>query len=120
MLCDVDDYSKNPGTAVLLTGDGAGYHNRVGFHSMLERMYKHGWKVEVLAWEDSCNAGMRRWVKDHEVFVSLDKFYASITFLESRLTDGTGARATTPLDMTQRPMLVEQESDHENWDEELC
>ena len=82
MMYNVDDYK--PGTDILLTGDGAGHGDKVGFHTTLEKMYNHGWQVEVLAWEHSCNAGMKRWVLEHGVFVSLDKLYSAITFLESR------------------------------------
>ena len=86
MMCDANDYRKSLGTAVLLTGDGAGYSDRVGFHTTLERMFNHGWKVEVVVWEDSCNSGMKRWgVFKHGIFFSLDKFYVSITFHISSL-----------------------------------
>ena len=39
MLNDLVDYP--PGTAVLLTGDGAGYNVGVGFHSTLERLHRN-------------------------------------------------------------------------------
>ena len=38
MLRDGFDYNGNPGTAVMLTGDGAGFDDGVGFHADLERM----------------------------------------------------------------------------------
>ena len=44
MLEDSLDYMENPGTIVLLTGDGAGYDERRGFHSTLERMQRRGWR----------------------------------------------------------------------------
>ncbi len=36
MLEDALDYNGDPGIAVLLTGDGAGYLEGAGFHSTLE------------------------------------------------------------------------------------
>ena len=34
----LEDYNGDPGVAVLLTADGAGYEEGAGFHSTLERM----------------------------------------------------------------------------------
>ena len=39
MLRDAFDYNGNPGIAVMLTGDGSGFDDGVGFHADLERMY---------------------------------------------------------------------------------
>ncbi len=82
MLRDAFDYNGNPGIAVLLTGDGAGFADGVGFHADLERMRNRGWRVEVLSWRHSCNRGMREWAEEHGIFVALDDFYDSVTFLE--------------------------------------
>ncbi len=82
MLEDALDYIDNPGIVVLLTGDGAGYYEGVGFHSTLERMHKRGWRVEILSWGYSCNQRMRRWAEENGLFVALDDFYESITFME--------------------------------------
>ena len=82
MLRDAFDYNGNPGIAVLLTGDGSGFADGVGFHADLERMRQRGWRVEVLSWRHSCNRGMREWAEENGVFVALDDFYDSITFLE--------------------------------------
>ena len=71
-----------PATVVLLTGDGAGYCRKVGFHTTLERMRKKGWQIEVLSWEGCWNLRMQEWVEGCGVFVPLDTFYALITFLE--------------------------------------
>ena len=45
-------------------------------------MRQRGWRVEVLSWPHSCNFRMREWVEQNGVFVPLDDFYDSITFLE--------------------------------------
>ena len=42
MLRDGFDYNGSPGIAVMLTGDGAGFDDGVGFHADLERMRKRG------------------------------------------------------------------------------
>ena len=76
MLEDALDYNGDPGIAVLLTGEGA------GFHTTLERMHKRGWRVEILSWAHSCNQRMRRWAEGHGAFVALDDFYEAVTYME--------------------------------------
>ena len=103
MLEDALDYSGDPGIVVLLTGDGAGYHEGAGFHSTLERMHKRGWRIEILSWEHSCNRRMREWAEDNGVFVALDDYYNAITFLESdRTRYDSGTRSPSELDLSQR------------------
>lgn len=76
MLRDGFDYNGEPGIAVLLTGDGA------GFDADLERMRRRGWRVEVVSWRHSCNRRMREWAEENGQFIALDDFYDSVTFLE--------------------------------------
>ena len=107
MLQDALDYNGDPGIVVLLTGDGAGYIEGAGFQSELERMHRRGWRVEILSWAHSCNQRMRRWVEENGVFVALDDFYDSVTFLEpsrpgQRLAQ---SRDAAPLDLSRRPSL---------------
>lgn len=71
-----------PGVAVLLTGDGAGYHEGRGFHADLERMHKRGWGIEVLSWENACHPRLKSWAQANGVFVPLDDYYASVTFVK--------------------------------------
>ncbi len=106
MLEDALDYNGDPGVAVLLTGDGAGYLEGAGFHSTLERMHKRGWRVEILSWGHSCNQRMRRWAETNGVFVPLDDFYEAITFLEpSRLGhEFAPPRPAAPLDLSRRQL----------------
>lgn len=82
MLEDALDFNGDPGIVVLLTGDGSGYHEGAGFHSTLERMHKRGWRVEILSWAHATNQRMRRWAETNGIFVALDDFYSSITFLQ--------------------------------------
>ena len=82
MLEDALDFNGDPGVVVLLTGDGAGYLEGAGFHSTLERMHRRGWRIEILSWASSCNRRMKEWAEENGVFVDLDDFYDSITFME--------------------------------------
>ncbi len=104
MMKDALICADDPGTVVLLTGDGAGYLEGIGFQSALELMHQRGWRVEVLSWAHSCNFRMRQWAEENGVFVALDDFYDSITFLEPstpghRLGE---SRDSTPLDLSVR------------------
>ena len=103
MLRDGYDYNGNPGIAVLLTGDGAGFYDGLGFHADLERMHSRGWEVEVLSWRHSCNTHMKRWAEENGRFVALDDYYDSITFLEPAAPgQPIGApRHATPFDLSR-------------------
>ena len=106
MLEDALDYNGDPGIAILLSGDGAGYMEGAGFHRTLERMHKRGWRIEILSWADSCNQRMRRWARENGVFVALDDFYEAITFMEPSRPAYEVARArdAAPLDLSRRDM----------------
>ena len=104
MLRDSLDYNGDPGIAVLLTGDGAGFMDGVGFHADLERMHRRGWRIEVLSWRDSCNRRMREWAEQKGRFIALDDFYYSITFLEPPVPGRPVAdpRDAVPIDLSRR------------------
>ena len=105
MLRDGFDYNGDPGIAVLLTGDGAGFHEGAGFHADLERMRQREWRIEVLSWRHSCNRRMREWAEQHGKFIALDDFYDSITFLEQPAPGQPIAdpRYAIPVDLSLRP-----------------
>ena len=105
MLEDALDNNGDPGIAVLLTGDGAGYHEGAGFHSTLERMHTRGWRVEILSWAHSCNQRMRQWAEENGVFVALDDFYEAVTFVEPSRPGFEFAppRDSAALDLSLRP-----------------
>lgn len=46
MLRAISDYPE-PQIAVLMTGDGAGYDDGIGFHADIKRMHASGWGIEV-------------------------------------------------------------------------
>ena len=104
MLEDALDNNGDPGVAVLLTGDGAGYQEGAGFHSTLERMHRRGWRVEILSWSHSCNQRMRRWAEENGVFVALDDFYEAVTYREPSRSgfEFAPARDSAPLDLSLR------------------
>ena len=97
MLRDAVDYNGDPGIAVLLTGDGS------GFHADLERMHRKGWRIEVLSWRHSCN--LREWAESVGLFIALDDYYESITFLEEPLPGRPVAdpRYAVPLNLERGP-----------------
>ena len=89
---------------MLLTGDGSGFIDGVGFHADLERMHGRGWRIEVLSWRHSCNRRMREWAEQNGRFVALDDFYESITFLERSMPGDpvTQPRDAVPVDLNGR------------------
>ena len=94
----------DPGIAVILTGDGAGFADGVGFHADLERMHRKGWRIEVLSWRHSCNRRMREWAEENGKFIALDDFYDSVTFLELPIPGQPTAapRYAVPLNLAGR------------------
>ncbi|MCE2500142.1 MAG: hypothetical protein J4G13_04690, partial [Dehalococcoidia bacterium] len=105
MLRDGFDYNGDPGIIVMLTGDGAGFDDGVGFHADMERMYRRGWRIEALSWRHSCNRRMREWVEENGKFIALDDFYDSVTYLEPPAPGRPVAepRDAVPVDLTRRP-----------------
>lgn len=83
---------ETPGTFALLTGDGAGRNQNVGFFSDAKRLVKEGWSFELYAWDSSCNKEMKAFAEAHGKYVNLEDFYYNITYLE-------GHRAPKPLNM---------------------
>ena len=105
MLRDIADYNGDPGIVAMLTGDGAGFVDGVGFHADLERMRRRGWRIEVISWRYSCNRRMREWAEENGKFIALDDFYDSVTFLE-RPDPGQPVaepRDAVPIDLARRP-----------------
>ena len=94
------DYDP-PETIVLLSGDGSGFEEGIGFFADIKRLHKVGWNVEVLSWRDHCKREMKTWATEQALFVPLDDFYGSITFLEK-------LRKAKPLDLTKRPQPLGQ------------
>ncbi len=107
MLRDTVRYNGDPGIAVLLNGDGSGFYDGVGFHADIDSMHKKGWRIEVLSWQNSCNARMKKWAEENGSFIALDDFYDSVTFLEPPLPGQPigSPRHPAPLDLSKRKTL---------------
>ncbi len=78
-----------------MTGDGKGYDDGLGFHADLERLAKAGWGIEVIAWDIACKRTLKEWASKVGVYVRLEDFYDSVTFLE-------GTRLVKPLSLIHR------------------
>ncbi len=85
-----------PETLVLLSGDGRGIQDGVGFFADSKRLHRIGWKVEIIAWRSHCAKAMAEWATNEGVFVDLEQFYAQVTFLEK-------LRRAKPLNLKTRP-----------------
>jgi len=73
-----------PSTMVLLTGDGSGYNNGVGFVKQLERAHNHGWKIEVISWDLGCNRSLKKFAEDKGIYRSLESAYDKVTFINNK------------------------------------
>lgn len=86
---------NDPQIAVLLTGDGSGFADGIGFHADLARMYERGWGIEVISWDLACKKELREWSTSSGVYIKLEDYYNEVTFI-------SGGRTTTPLSLTRR------------------
>jgi hypothetical protein len=99
MLRTAFDNNGTPGIVVMLTGDGHGFLDGVGFHADLERMHRKGWEIEVIAWEKTCNSRLKEWAQKIGTFIRLEDYYESITFRDDN--DGV-IRYSKPLSLDNR------------------
>jgi hypothetical protein len=88
----------SPQIAVLLTGDGAGYLDGVGFHSDLERLHRLGWGIEILSWELCCARAMQQWADGVGAFVRLEDFANNLVYEE-------GITRVKPIDLRKRRLV---------------
>ncbi len=102
MLRTISD-NRDPEVAVLMTGDGKGYDDGVGFHADMERMNRAGWGIEVVSWERTCKRALRTWAERAGCFVRLEDYYESVTFLE-------GGRRAMAIDLSRRPRATPRPS----------
>lgn len=89
----------SPQIAVLLTGDGHGYADGVGFHADLERFHKRGWAIEVLSWDHACASALKAWASSVGCFVRLDDYLDNIVYQE-------GVTWVKQLDLRKRPIAA--------------
>ena len=91
--------AEEPGVVVLLTGDGKGFDEGVGFTQALYDMHRRGWGVEVLSWEQSCHHELREFAEQNGVFVPLDEYFEQITYVQNE-------RDAKPLSLKRRKMAA--------------
>lgn len=107
MMRDALKYKHDPGTIVLLTGDGRGYDEEKGFFKTIEDVHSLGWRIELLSWNHSCYQRMKEWVQDHGTYIALDDYYDSVTFLKREEDDPSDLKLrdrASPLDLSSRPL----------------
>ena len=109
MFHDAISHKDEPGVLTLLTGDGRGYDEGVGFFKTIEDIQSLalGWKIELLAWDHTCHQRMKDWVEEYGTYVSLDDYYESVTFLKRNDDDPYDLKLrnrASKLDLAARPM----------------
>lgn len=96
MLAADFDYPER-GTIALLTGDGAGIERDEGFYANLKRLHARGWAIELFSWTSQVHRGMREWAQANGKFISLDRFYVYITFVNPDAAPGSPGRVVRQL-----------------------
>lgn len=75
-------YRDSPGTIILCTGDGKGFHEEKGFLYDVKGFTEDGWKLHLYSWDAVCHHGLKHFAKTHGHYVPLEKHYRAITFIE--------------------------------------
>ncbi|HET6226092.1 MAG TPA: hypothetical protein VFF27_07415 [Bacteroidia bacterium] len=76
-------YRDSPGTIVLCTGDGKGFHEEKGFLYDVEGFIQDGWELHLYSWDVACHKGLKRFAKKYGRYTPLEKHYRAITFLKN-------------------------------------
>lgn len=75
-------YKGSPGTIVLCTGDGKGFHEEKGFLYDVQGFIEDGWTLNLYSWDAICHQGLKQFAKQHGHYVPLEKHYHAITFIK--------------------------------------
>jgi hypothetical protein len=81
-------YRKTPGTIVLCTGDGKGYHEEKGFLYDVKEFTEEGWKLILFSWDCVCHHELKKFAQQHGEYHQLEKYYNEVTFIQ----DGRNAQ----------------------------
>jgi hypothetical protein len=83
-----------PGSLVLMTGDGAGHRQGDGLLAGARRLRRVGWAIELIAWHHSVNHAYCDWAaEDPGVAVTwLEDHYREVTFLRDHQRDAERVR----------------------------
>jgi hypothetical protein len=76
-------YRDCPGTIVLCTGDGKGYHEEKGFLYDVSGFIEDGWDLHLYSWDLACHQGLKKFAKRYGRYTPLEKHYEAITFLKN-------------------------------------
>jgi hypothetical protein len=74
-------YRQTPGTIVLCTGDGKGFHEEKGFLYDVKGFIEDGWNLNLYSWDAVCHNGLKHFAEQHGHYIPLEKYYHSVTFL---------------------------------------
>lgn len=75
-------YRDAPGTIVLCTGDGAGYHHEKGFLYDVTGFIEDGWDIVLYSWDIICHKQLKQFAREHGEYVKLEDYYKSVTFIK--------------------------------------
>lgn len=76
-------YKDSPGTIVLCTGDGKGFHEEKGFLYDVNGFIEDGWGLNLYSWDAICHHGLKEFAKQNGHYTPLEKYYHGITFLKN-------------------------------------
>lgn len=75
-------YRDTPGTIILCTGDGKGFHEEKGFLYDVKGFIEDGWVLNLYSWDAICHHGLKQFAKQHGHYVPLEQHYNAITFIK--------------------------------------
>lgn len=76
-------YRDQPGTIILCTGDGKGYHEEKGFLYDIKGFIEDGWHLALYSWDANCHHALKAFAKSHGDYIQLEDHYDSITFIKN-------------------------------------
>jgi hypothetical protein len=77
-------YRSTPGTIILCTGDGKGFHDEKGFLFDVTGFTEDGWKLILYSWDAVCHHGLKQFAKQHGHYLPLEEYYDSVTFIKDK------------------------------------
>lgn len=103
-------YKKSPGTIVLCTGDGKGFHEEKGFLYDVTGFIEDGWELVLFSWDIACHKGLKKFAKRMGAYIPLEKYYYSISFIENGREEQpvrfpVKRQIRKPLKMSKKPLL---------------
>lgn len=75
-------HRKSPGTIILCTGDGSGFHEDKGFLFDVKGFIEDGWQLILYSWDGVCHKQLKKFATENGTYIKLDDHYDSITFIK--------------------------------------